>query len=117
MQLGASAHQMIGQSCACIDDVFAIIKDDQCVALLEVARQNIKRVSVRLLGQLERSDDNAGRLGLIDESQTNLENYITQKTLDGLFLLIADEEKAIRANPLEQGSKLLNKVFGAVLNN
>jgi hypothetical protein len=60
---------------------------------------------------------NAGRLGLIDESQTNLENYITQKTLDGLFLLIADEEKAIRANPLEQGSKLLNKVFGAVLNN
>lgn len=60
---------------------------------------------------------NAGRLGLIDESQTNLENYITQKTLDGLFLMIADEEKAIRTNPVEQGSKLLNKVFGALLNN
>lgn len=60
---------------------------------------------------------NAGRLGLIDESQTNLGNYITQKTLDGLFLMIADEEKAIRANPVEQGSKLLNKVFGALLNN
>jgi hypothetical protein len=58
---------------------------------------------------------NAGRLGLIDESQTNLENYITQKTLSGLFLLIADEEKAIRANPVEQGSKLLSKVFGSLL--
>lgn len=59
----------------------------------------------------------ASRLGLVDESQTNLENYVTQKAMDGLFLMIADEEKAIRANPLEQGSKLLSKVFGAVLNN
>jgi len=58
---------------------------------------------------------NASRLGLIDENQTNLENYITQKALAGLFLMIADEEKAIRANPLEQGSKLLNKVFGSIL--
>lgn len=58
---------------------------------------------------------NAARLGLMDESQSNLENYITQKTLDGLFLMIADEEKTIRANPVEQGSKLLNKVFGSLL--
>lgn len=58
---------------------------------------------------------NASRLGLIDENQTNLENYITRKTLAGLFLMIADEEKAIRANPLAQGSKLLNKVFGSIL--
>ncbi len=58
---------------------------------------------------------NASRLGLIDESQTNLENYITQKTLAGLFLMIEDEEKSIRANPVEQGSKLINKVFGSIL--
>ena len=57
---------------------------------------------------------NAARLGLVDESQTHLENYITQKTLAGLFLMIADEEKSIRANPVEQGSKLLNKVFGSI---
>jgi len=58
---------------------------------------------------------NAARFGLIDESQTNLENYITQKTLAGLFLIIADEEKEIRAHPVEQGSKLLRKVFGSLL--
>jgi hypothetical protein len=58
----------------------------------------------------------AARFGLIDESQTNLENYITQKTLNGLFLIIADEEKAIRANPLEQGSKIISKVFGSLFN-
>ena len=58
---------------------------------------------------------NAARLGLVDENQTNLESYITQKTLSGLFLMIADEEKAIRANPVEQGSKILSKVFGSIL--
>lgn len=58
---------------------------------------------------------NAARLGLMDEGQTNLENYITQKALAGLFLMIEDEEKAIRANPVEQGSKLLGKVFGSLL--
>ena len=58
---------------------------------------------------------NAARLGLVDEEQVNLENYITQKTLAGLFLMIADEEKSIRANPVDQGSKLLGKVFGSIL--
>lgn len=60
---------------------------------------------------------NAARFGLIDESQANLDNYITQKALAGLFLMIADEEKEIRAHPMEQGSKLLNKVFGSLLGN
>jgi Protein of unknown function (DUF4197) len=59
---------------------------------------------------------NAARFGLLDESQTNLENYITQRTLSGLFLIIADEEKEIRAHPVEQGSKLIKKVFGSLLN-
>lgn len=58
---------------------------------------------------------NAARWGLLDESQTNLENYITQKTLAGLFLIISDEEREIRAHPVEQGSKLIKKVFGTLL--
>lgn len=79
----------------------------------------VQRATARV-GLVQKYDDFAGkasRLGLVDEGQTNLENYVTQKAMDGLFLMIADEEKAIRANPLEQGSKLLGKVFGAVLNN
>jgi Protein of unknown function (DUF4197) len=55
----------------------------------------------------------AARVGLVDKEQTNLENYITQQALAGLFVIIADEEKAIRAHPLQQGSKLISKVFGA----
>ncbi len=42
----------------------------------------------------------------------DLDGYITQKSLDGLFRYIAIEEKAIRANPMQAGSQLLEKVFG-----
>ena len=56
----------------------------------------------------------AAKFGLVDEKQANLENYVTQKALDGLFLMMAEEEKAIRADPVGQTGKLLSKVFGAI---
>jgi len=54
------------------------------------------------------------RLGLVDTKDANLEKYITQKALDGLFVMIAEQEKAIRAHPLEAVSSLVQKVFSAV---
>jgi len=39
---------------------------------------------------------------------------ITSKALDGLFAKIAEQEKSIRANPVERSTELLKKVFGAV---
>jgi hypothetical protein len=57
----------------------------------------------------------ASRWGLMSKEQANIDDYVTQRALDGLFLMIADEEKAIRANPIEQGSKIISKVFGALL--
>lgn len=56
----------------------------------------------------------ATKFGLVDEKQANLENHVTQKTLDGLFVMMAEEEKAIRADPVGQTSKLLSKVVGAI---
>jgi hypothetical protein len=56
----------------------------------------------------------ASRFGLVDQNQANIEQYVTQKTLDGLYLMMAQEEKAIRADPIGQGSKLLSRVFGAI---
>lgn len=70
---------------------------------------------VQLAQKYDQFAGKAARFGLLDEKQANLENYITQKALDGLFLMMAEEEKAIRANPSEQTSKLLSKVFGALL--
>ncbi len=43
-----------------------------------------------------------------------LEDYVTRKTLDGLFLMIAQEEKTIRTNPAAAAGSLAKKVFGAL---
>jgi hypothetical protein len=55
------------------------------------------------------------KVGLVKEEDANLEDYVTRRTLDGLFLGIADEEKKIRKNPADAGSAIVKKVFGALL--
>lgn len=69
---------------------------------------------VKLAEKYNRYAKQAAKLGLLDEKDASLEDYITQKALDGLFLMIAEEERAIRKNPLGQASSLLQKVFGAL---
>ncbi len=54
------------------------------------------------------------KYGLLDAKDANLDNYVTAKAIDGLFLMIAEKEKELRANPMEAGSALLKKVFGAL---
>jgi hypothetical protein len=49
---------------------------------------------------------------LLGKEATDLDGYVTQKALDGLFLLIADEEKKIRKDPIGRTTSLLKKVFG-----
>ncbi len=53
-------------------------------------------------------------LGVLKPEDATLQSYVTDKTLDGLFLMMAEEERAIRKDPLGQASSLLKKVFGAV---
>lgn len=48
----------------------------------------------------------------LGKDATDLDGYVTQKALDGLFMLIADEEKTIRKYPLGRTTSLLKKVFG-----
>jgi hypothetical protein len=54
------------------------------------------------------------RLGLMKAEDANLEGFVTSKTLDALFLMVAEEEKAIRANPLAASNAILKKVFGGL---
>ena len=51
------------------------------------------------------------QIPLIDKVDPDLEEYATQKAMDGLFLMIAQEEKKIRANPAARTTDLLKKVF------
>jgi len=42
----------------------------------------------------------------------DLDRYVTEKALDGLFLVLAEEEKKIREDPAARVTELLEKVFG-----
>ena len=49
---------------------------------------------------------------LLGQEATDIDGYVTQKALDGLFLLVADEERRIRRDPIGRSTDLLRKVFG-----
>lgn len=53
------------------------------------------------------------KLGIVKD-QATVEQYVTQRALAGLYTMIAEEEKAIRRDPIGSGSKLIGKVFGAL---
>ena len=52
--------------------------------------------------------------GLVKEDQATIENYVTKKALDGLYLMIGEQEKAFRQNPLGASSDIVKKVFGTL---
>jgi len=67
---------------------------------------------VGLADKYNRLASKGAKLGLVDAKQANVEGYVTQKALDGLFLIIAEEEKAIRHDPLGAATGMAKKVFG-----
>lgn len=57
---------------------------------------------------------NAVGLGLVKKEEATIQQYVTGKSLDGLYLMIGEEEKKIRQDPMATGSAVLKKVFGAL---
>jgi hypothetical protein len=54
------------------------------------------------------------RIGLVRAEDADLDRYVTDKALEGLFFVVAEEEKKIRRDPVGTASNLLRKVFGAL---
>ena len=79
---------------------------------LPVVTQATQKVG--LAAQYNQVAGKAAGLGLLKKDDANIENYVTNKTLDGLFTMIGEEEKKIRQDPVGAGSAILKKVFGAV---
>jgi microcompartment protein CcmL/EutN len=76
-----------------------------------VARETAK---LKLVSRYDEYAGKAASLGLMPAQDANLNDYVTAYALDGLFSRIADEERAIRKDPLGQASSLIKKVFSAV---
>lgn len=69
---------------------------------------------VQLAQQYNQFAEAGAKFGVVKKDQASLEQYVTQKTLDGVYTMMAEEEKAIRKDPMGQASSLIKKVFGAV---
>lgn len=72
---------------------------------------------VNQLGITQQYDRLAGqgaKFGLVKDEDARVDRYVTRKALDGLYLMIAEEEKKIRQDPLGATGDLAKKVFGAL---
>jgi hypothetical protein len=79
---------------------------------LPVVRQATARVG--LAAKYDRIAQKGVGFGLVKQEDASIDHYVTRKALDGLYLVIGEEEKKIRRDPVGTGSALLGKVFGAL---
>jgi hypothetical protein len=68
---------------------------------------------VKLASLYDQYAGQAAQFGLVKSQDAHLNDYVTDKALDGLFSEMADEERAIRKDPLGQASSLIKRVFSA----
>lgn len=82
------------------------------VKFLPVVTQAIEKV-----GMVDKYNAVAGKaagFGLVKKEDANMQQYVTGKSLDGLYYMIGEEEKKIRQDPIGAGSDIVKKVFGAL---
>jgi hypothetical protein len=99
------------------DDAVTRFFADKTRAPLSEQFLPVVRTATAKVGLADRYNRVAGKaagLGLIKDKEANIERYVTDKTLDGLYAVIAEQERALRANPAQAGSAILKKVFGAL---
>jgi hypothetical protein len=110
-----------------VQDAKAIVQGGEAAATEYFRRSTEAGLRKRFLPIVQRATDDAGlaqqynryaergaAFGLMRAEDANLEQYVTQKALDGLFLVLAQEEKRIRDDPGSAGAAVIRRVFGAL---
>ena len=69
---------------------------------------------VALARYYESYAETGAALGVVSRQDADLDEYVTRKALDALFVVLAAEERKLRANPAGAGSALMRKVFSAL---
>jgi len=82
------------------------------VQFLPVVTKATEKVS--LADKYNKVAGQVASLGLVGKDEANIQSYITAKALDGLYLIIGEEERKIRQDPIGTGSAILKKVFGSL---
>jgi hypothetical protein len=103
---------LAGGSTAVTDFFASKTRPELAVKFLPVVTKATEKVG--LADKYNQVAGKASELGLVKKEDANIQQYVTGKALDGLFLMISEEEKKIRQNPVGYGSAILTKVFGAI---
>jgi hypothetical protein len=110
-----------------VQDAKAILTGGDTAATDYFRRTTQDQLTQRFLPIVKKSTDRVGlaqqynslagqgaSLGLVKKDDATIETYVTRKALDGLYLMIAEQEKAFRQNPVGASSDIVKKVFGAI---
>jgi hypothetical protein len=82
------------------------------VSFLPIVTKATEKVS--LAEKYNQVAGKAAGLGLVKKQDANIERYVTAKALDGMYLMIGQEEQKIRQDPIGTGSAILKTVFGSL---
>jgi hypothetical protein len=110
-----------------VQDAKAILTGGDTAATDYFRRTTETQLTQRFLPIVKKSTDRVGlaqqynslagqgaSLGLVKKDDASIETYVTRKALDGLYLMIAEQEKSFRQNPVGATSDIVKKVFGAL---
>ena len=108
-----------------IEDALRIVRGGDDAATQFFAAKTREPLAARFLPIVTRATERVGlaarynavasraaSMGLLEGDAVSVERYVTAKALDGLYLVIAEEERKLRRDPLGAGSALLRRVFG-----
>ncbi len=110
-----------------VADAKAILAGDEDSATQYLNKSSREQIRAKFLPIVKQATDKVGvaqqynsfagqaaAFGVVDAKSANVENYVTEKALDGLFKMIAEQEASIRQNPAGAATSLAKKVFGAL---
>jgi len=108
----ADARQILSGGDTAATEYFQRQSSDQLSeAFAPIVHQALENVGVvRQYNQFMR---NPMAASVANKQGFNLDDYVVGKTMDGLFYVMAEEEKKIRKDPMAQTSALLREVFGS----
>ena len=110
-----------------VADAKAILSGPQDSATQYLNKSSREQIRAKFLPIVKQATDKVGLVqqyngfagqaaafGVVDAKSANVENYVTEQALDGLFKMIAEQEASLRQNPAGAATSLAKKVFGAL---
>jgi hypothetical protein len=110
-----------------VDDAKAILSGGKDSATQYLSKTSREQIRVKFLPIVKQATDQVGlakqynsfagqaaTLGVLDAKDANIEGYVTEHALNGLFEMIGKQEETIRQNPAAAATSLAKKVFGTL---